>query len=68
MEDGGGLEAYQQLLLGPEPQLKNEEFVRNISIRLKTALEKMLMAISNTTDQVGMTLVSGLFSAIDCLD
>ncbi|XP_028256635.1 A-kinase anchor protein 9 isoform X2 [Parambassis ranga] len=52
MEDGEGLEVFQQLLLGPEPQLKNEEFVRNISSRLKTALEKMLMAISNTTDQL----------------
>lgn len=51
-----GLEVSQQmmesLLLGAGTQLENEEYLMGISRRLQTALEKMLMAISDTTSQV----------------
>lgn len=40
------------LVLGAGSQLENEEYLMAISRRLQTALEKMLMAITNTTDQV----------------
>lgn len=51
-----GLEVSQQmmesLLLGAGTQLENEECLMGISSRLQTALEKMLMAITDTTNQV----------------
>ncbi|XP_067468950.1 A-kinase anchor protein 9 isoform X1 [Thunnus thynnus] len=51
-----GLEVSQQLmdslLRGAGTQLKNEEYLMGISSRLQTALEKMLMAISDTTNQL----------------
>lgn len=51
-----GLEVSQQmiesLLLGAGTQLENEEYLMSISSRLQTALEKMLMAITDTTNQV----------------
>ncbi len=54
-----GLEVSQQmmenLLLGAGTQLDNEEYLMGISGRLQTALEKMLMAISDTTNQVQIT-------------
>ncbi|KAM9823838.1 A-kinase anchor protein 9 [Neosynchiropus ocellatus] len=40
------------LLLGVEPQLENEEHLMGISSRLQTALEKMLMTITDTTNQL----------------
>lgn len=56
MKTPEGLEVSQQmmdsLLLGPGPQLENEEYLMEISSRLQTALEKMLMAITDTTNQV----------------
>lgn len=42
----------ESLLLGAGTQLENEEYLMGISSRLQTALEKMLMAISDTTNQV----------------
>ncbi|XP_072226072.1 A-kinase anchor protein 9 isoform X3 [Leuresthes tenuis] len=51
-----GVEFSQQmmdsLLLGAGPQLENEEYLMGISSRLQTALEKMLMAITDTTNQL----------------
>ncbi|KAM6899994.1 LOW QUALITY PROTEIN: A-kinase anchor protein 9 [Xenentodon cancila] len=51
-----GLEVYQQmmdsLLLGARPQLENQQYLMTISIRLKKALEKMLVAITDTTNQL----------------
>lgn len=51
-----GLDVSQQmmesLLLGAETQLENEEHLMGISSRLQTALEKMLMAITDTSNQV----------------
>lgn len=51
-----GLEVSQhmmdRLLLGEGSQLENEEYLMSISSRLQTALEKMLMTISDTTNQV----------------
>uniref|UniRef100_A0A3Q3M890 A kinase (PRKA) anchor protein 9 n=1 Tax=Mastacembelus armatus TaxID=205130 RepID=A0A3Q3M890_9TELE len=51
-----GLEVAQQmmdnLLLGAGTQLENEEYVLGISSRLQTALKKMLMAITDTTNQL----------------
>ncbi|XP_068567205.1 A-kinase anchor protein 9 isoform X2 [Cebidichthys violaceus] len=51
-----GLEVSQQmmekLLLGAGTQLENEEYLMGISSRLQTALEKMLMAITDTTNQL----------------
>ncbi|XP_037649678.1 A-kinase anchor protein 9 isoform X2 [Sebastes umbrosus] len=51
-----GLEVSQQmmesLLLGAETQLENEEHLMGISSRLQTALEKMLMAITDTSNQL----------------
>lgn len=56
VEAAEGLEMSQQmmdsLLLGAGTQLKNEEYLTGISSRLQTALEKMLMAITDTTNQV----------------
>ncbi|GLD59177.1 A-kinase anchor protein 9, partial [Lates japonicus] len=55
-EAGEGLEVSQQmmdsLLLGAGTQLENEEYLMGISSRLQTALEKMLMAITDTTNQL----------------
>lgn len=42
----------EDLLLGVGTRLENEEYLMGISSRLQTALEKMLMAISDTTNQV----------------
>lgn len=54
--DDEGPEMSQQmmedLLLGAGTRLENEEFLMGISSRLQTALEKMLMAITDTTNQV----------------
>ncbi|XP_068431052.1 A-kinase anchor protein 9 isoform X3 [Clinocottus analis] len=51
-----GLEVSQQmmerLLLGAGTQLENEEYLMGISCRLQTALEKMLMAITDATNQL----------------
>ncbi|XP_075961781.1 A-kinase anchor protein 9 isoform X4 [Anarhichas minor] len=56
MEADEGLEVSQQmmekLLLGAGTQLKNEEYLMGISSRLQTALEKMLMAITDTSNQL----------------
>lgn len=52
-----GLDMSQQmmdsLLLGVETQLQNEEYLMGISCRLQAALERMLMAITETNNQVG---------------
>uniref|UniRef100_A0A665TQN2 A-kinase anchoring protein 9 n=1 Tax=Echeneis naucrates TaxID=173247 RepID=A0A665TQN2_ECHNA len=40
------------LLLGPETQLENKEYLMGVSGRLQTALEKMLMTITDTTNQL----------------
>ncbi|TNN47402.1 hypothetical protein EYF80_042405 [Liparis tanakae] len=54
-EAGEGLEASRQamerLLLGAGAQLEDEEHLMGISCRLQTALEKMLMAISDSSNQ-----------------
>lgn len=42
----------ESLLLGVGTRLENEEYLMGISSRLQTALEKMLMAITDTTNQV----------------
>lgn len=59
-----GLEMSQQmmdsLLLGAEPQLNNEEYFMGISSRLQAALEKMLITITDTTEQVENTLFKSL--------
>uniref|UniRef100_A0A671W395 A-kinase anchoring protein 9 n=1 Tax=Sparus aurata TaxID=8175 RepID=A0A671W395_SPAAU len=51
-----GLEVSQEmmesLLLGAGTQLENEEYLMGISKRLQTALEKMLVALSDTTNQL----------------
>ncbi|XP_058475403.1 A-kinase anchor protein 9 isoform X2 [Solea solea] len=55
-EADDGLEVSQQmmdsLLLGAETQLENEELLMGIGTRLQTALEKMLMAITDATNQL----------------
>ncbi|XP_061598345.1 A-kinase anchor protein 9 isoform X3 [Cololabis saira] len=51
-----GPELYQQmmdtLLLGATPQLQNQQYLMSISVRLQKALEKMLMALTDTTNQL----------------
>lgn len=47
----------ESLLQGASVQLENEACLMGISSRLQTALEKMLMAITDTTDQVQTTQV-----------
>ncbi|XP_029919471.1 A-kinase anchor protein 9 isoform X2 [Myripristis murdjan] len=51
-----GLDMSQQmmdsLLLGVETQLQNEEYLMGISCRLQAALERMLMAITETNNQL----------------
>lgn len=42
----------EDLLLGVGARLENEENLMGVSRRLQTALEKMLMAITDTTNQV----------------
>lgn len=42
----------EELLFRPELQLENEEDLMNISSRLQAAVEKLLVAINKTTDQV----------------
>lgn len=60
LEADEGLEMSQQmmdsLLLGAEPQLRNEEYLTGVSSRLQAAVEKMLMTITGTTGQVGNML------------
>lgn len=55
-EAGEGLKVSQQmmdsLLLGAGTLIENEEYLMGISSRLQTALEKMLMTITDTTNQV----------------
>ncbi|MED6268778.1 hypothetical protein CHARACLAT_025879 [Characodon lateralis] len=55
LEAEEGLEMSQQmmdrLLLGAESQLCNEEYFLGISGRLQIAVEKMLMTITDTTNQ-----------------
>uniref|UniRef100_A0A4W5NAQ4 A-kinase anchoring protein 9 n=1 Tax=Hucho hucho TaxID=62062 RepID=A0A4W5NAQ4_9TELE len=58
-ETDEGLEMSQQmmtdshsLLPGPELQLENEEYLMNISSRLQAAVEKLLVAITETTNQL----------------
>ncbi len=71
-ETDEGLEVSQQmmesLLLGAGTQLENEEYLMGISIRLQTALQKMLMAITDTTNQVQTEHfgLSGLGSMYRC--
>lgn len=74
-----GLEVSQEmmesLLLGAGTQLENEEYLMGISKRLQTALEKMLVALSDTTNQVQTsgtnaplsTCINGCFSDEDGL-
>lgn len=45
-------EMMDRRLLGAESQFMNEELIVGISRRLQTAVEKMLMTITDTTDQV----------------
>lgn len=56
LEADEGLEVYQQmmdtLLQGAGPQLENKQYLMIISSRLQKALEKMLMTITDTTNQV----------------
>lgn len=63
-----GLEVSQQviesLLLGVGTQLENEEYLIAISGRLQTTLEKMLMAITDATNQVQTSV---LLLTEDCL-
>uniref|UniRef100_A0A8C7H0C9 Pericentrin/AKAP-450 centrosomal targeting domain-containing protein n=1 Tax=Oncorhynchus kisutch TaxID=8019 RepID=A0A8C7H0C9_ONCKI len=52
-----GLEMSQQMMtdshsLLPELQLENEEYLMNISSRLQAAVEKLLVAITETTNQL----------------
>lgn len=42
----------ESLFLGAGTQLEHEEYLMGISSRLQSALEKMLMAITDTTNQV----------------
>ncbi|XP_030644356.1 A-kinase anchor protein 9 [Chanos chanos] len=55
-ETDEGLEMSQQLtegsLTGAELQLENEEYLMNISVRLQAAVEKLLVAITETTNQL----------------
>ncbi|XP_054461660.1 A-kinase anchor protein 9 isoform X3 [Anoplopoma fimbria] len=50
--DDGLEQMMERLLLGAGTQLENEEYLMGISSRLQTALEKMLMAITDTTNQL----------------
>ncbi|XP_045081973.1 A-kinase anchor protein 9 isoform X2 [Coregonus clupeaformis] len=57
IETDEGLEMSQQmmtdsLLPGAELQLENEEYLMNISSRLQAAVEKLLVAITETTNQL----------------
>lgn len=45
-------QTIESLLLGVGSQLENEDYLMGISRRLQTALEKMLMVITDTTNQV----------------
>ena len=49
-ETDEGLEVSDSLLQGAE--LQNEEYLMNISARLQAAVEKLLVAITETTNQV----------------
>ncbi|XP_055081545.1 A-kinase anchor protein 9 isoform X2 [Periophthalmus magnuspinnatus] len=51
-EDLEMLQHMDRLLQGAASQLENQEYLTNISTRLQNALEKMLMAITNATDQL----------------
>lgn len=50
----GKLEAEEglEMLLGSESQFGNDEYFLGISRRLQTAMENMLMTITDTTNQV----------------
>ncbi|KAJ8273387.1 hypothetical protein GJAV_G00101050 [Gymnothorax javanicus] len=50
METDEGLTS--SLLTGAEPQLEKEEYLMNISSRLQAAVEKLLVAITKTANQV----------------
>ncbi|CAB1351007.1 unnamed protein product, partial [Coregonus sp. 'balchen'] len=63
-ETDEGLEMSQQmmtdshsLLPGSELQLENEEYLMNISSRLQAAVEKLLVAITETTNQVRHSII-----------
>lgn len=45
-------QTIESFLLGVGSQLENEDYLMGISCRLQTALEKMLMVITDTTNQV----------------
>ncbi|CAB1320859.1 unnamed protein product [Coregonus sp. 'balchen'] len=65
METDEGLEMSQQmmtdsLLPGAELQLENEEYLMNISSRLQAAVEKLLVAITETTNQVRHSLIKNV--------
>lgn len=45
-------QTIESLLLGVGSQLQNEDYLTGISCRLQTALERMLMVISDTSNQV----------------
>ncbi|KAK7898929.1 hypothetical protein WMY93_019782 [Mugilogobius chulae] len=51
-EDMEMLQHMDRLLQGASSQLENQDHLTNISTRLQNALEKMLMAITNATDQL----------------
>uniref|UniRef100_A0A3Q3AB85 A kinase (PRKA) anchor protein 9 n=1 Tax=Kryptolebias marmoratus TaxID=37003 RepID=A0A3Q3AB85_KRYMA len=51
-DEGLSQQMMDSLLLGAEPQLRNEEYFMGISSRLQAALEKMLMTITDTTNQL----------------
>ncbi|KAM6958852.1 A-kinase anchor protein 9 [Aplochiton taeniatus] len=57
-ETDGGLKISQQmtdnLLLGAGLPLENEEYLMNISTRLQVAVEKLLVAITESTNQVSV--------------
>ncbi|CDQ67703.1 unnamed protein product [Oncorhynchus mykiss] len=62
-ETDEGLEMSQQMMtdshsLLPELQLENEEYLMNISSRLQAAVEKLLVAITETTNQVHHSIIN----------
>lgn len=62
-ETDEGLEMSQQMMtdshsLLPELQLENEEYLMNISSRLQAAVEKLLVAITETTNQVHHSILN----------
>ena len=55
-ETDEGLEASDSLMQGAE--LQNEEYLMNISARLQAAVEKLLVAITETTNQVWLAVLA----------